>query len=137
VNHYLPYVKQWLITHLMLALLPLKTLFTESSQGVQLFVAPQFSSTSAVGHLLFQAFFTERSLCVQLLAPHTFSSVPSVPYPVCCMSFQFLVFYPGVCVCVCVFVCVCVEGVGLPRGLCWFIPGVAVGISHAAYLLTC
>jgi hypothetical protein len=27
--------------------------------------------------------------------------------------------------------------VSLSRGECWFIPGVAVGIPHAAYLLTC
>jgi hypothetical protein len=31
----------------------------------------------------------------------------------------------------------CVTGVSLFRGLCWFIPGIAVGIPHAAYLLTC
>jgi hypothetical protein len=30
----------------------------------------------------------------------------------------------------------CRAGVSLSRGLCWFIPGVAVGILHAAYLLT-
>jgi hypothetical protein len=29
------------------------------------------------------------------------------------------------------------RGVTLSRGLCCFIPGVAVGIPHAAYLLTC
>jgi hypothetical protein len=28
-------------------------------------------------------------------------------------------------------------GVSLSGGLCWFIPGVAVGILHASYLLTC
>jgi hypothetical protein len=27
--------------------------------------------------------------------------------------------------------------VSLSRGLCWFIPGVAGGIQHDAYLLTC
>jgi hypothetical protein len=28
-------------------------------------------------------------------------------------------------------------GISLFRGLCWLIPGVAVGILHATYLLTC
>jgi hypothetical protein len=28
-------------------------------------------------------------------------------------------------------------GVNLSQGLGWFIPGVAVGIPHATYLLTC
>jgi hypothetical protein len=42
--------------------------------------------------------------------------------------FQFLVYYS-------VFFS-CRAGVSLSRGLCWFIPGVAVEISHAAYLLT-
>jgi hypothetical protein len=31
----------------------------------------------------------------------------------------------------------CRAGVSLCSGLCWFIPGVAVGILHAAYLLSC
>jgi hypothetical protein len=34
-------------------------------------------------------------------------------------------------------VCACVAGFSLSRGLCWFIPGVAVGLLNAAYLLTC
>jgi hypothetical protein len=28
------------------------------------------------------------------------------------------------------------QEVNLSKGLCWFIPGVAVGILHAAYLLS-
>jgi hypothetical protein len=59
------------------------------------------------------------------------------PSPVCsrCPTlfamcpFQFLVYYS-------VFFFLRV-GVRLPRGLCWLIPGVAVGIPYAAYLLTC
>jgi hypothetical protein len=31
----------------------------------------------------------------------------------------------------------CKAEVNLSRGLCWFIPGVAVGVPHATYLLTC
>jgi hypothetical protein len=31
----------------------------------------------------------------------------------------------------------CRAGFSLSRGLCWFIPGTAVGIPHAIYLLTC
>jgi hypothetical protein len=31
----------------------------------------------------------------------------------------------------------CRAGVSLSRGLCWFIPGVAVRVPRAAYLLTC
>jgi hypothetical protein len=72
------------------------------------------------------------------------SSLPLPPSPVCsehpapsavcsfsvpCLLFSFFVFdflgfFDG-------------AGISLPRGLCWFIPGIAVGIQRAAYLLTC
>jgi hypothetical protein len=29
------------------------------------------------------------------------------------------------------------QGVSLSRGLCWLIPGVAMGVPHVTYLLTC
>jgi hypothetical protein len=51
--------------------------------------------------------------CLSSLLYYNYSTPPSL-----CVSFQFLV-YCSVCV------CVCVCGVCLPRGLCWFIPGVA------------
>jgi hypothetical protein len=49
--------------------------------------------------------------------------------PSVCVPFQFLVYYSG-------FFCG-VGSISVSRGLCWFISGVAVGIPHAAYLLTC
>jgi hypothetical protein len=48
-------------------------------------------------------------------------------FSVLCLLFSFLFFW----------VFFARQWVSLPRGLCWFIPGVAVGILHAAYLLTC
>jgi hypothetical protein len=36
-----------------------------------------------------------------------------------------------------VFCFFCEAGFSLSRRLCWFIPGVAVGLLHATYLLTC
>jgi hypothetical protein len=57
--------------------------------------------------------------------PSPFSSVLRAPRPLYCVSFSvpcllFFFFSPR-----------------LSRGLCWFIPGVAVGIPGAASLLTC
>jgi hypothetical protein len=53
------------------------------------------------------------------------------PCPSAMCPFQFCIYYPG-------FVLFfCGVGVSLFRGLCWFIPRVAVGAPHAAYLLTC
>jgi hypothetical protein len=83
-------------------------------------------------HLLFQALFTESSCGVQLLTPSPFSSALRAPCPLCCVSFSgpcllfrvFLVFFGR-------------AGVSLSWGLCWFIPGVDVGILCATYLLTC
>jgi hypothetical protein len=70
VDHYLPYFRQWLITHLLSALLPFQPLLTESSHGDQ------------------------------LLAPPLFSSVLTAPYPLHCMFlfsslFIFLYFFAG------------------------------------------
>jgi hypothetical protein len=56
-------------------------------------------------------------------------SSPLPPTPSAAGPFQFLVYYG-------VFCFVCGVGVSLSRGLCWFIPGVTVGISHDAYLFT-
>jgi hypothetical protein len=53
------------------------------------------------------------------------------PAPSAECPFQFLAYFSGF------FFFFCGVGVSLPRGLCWFIPEVAVGIPHAAYLLTC
>jgi hypothetical protein len=50
-------------------------------------------------------------------------SLCHVSFPILCLLFSFL--FCGV------------AEVSLSRGLCWFIPGVAVGISCATYLLTC
>jgi hypothetical protein len=44
VDYYLPFFRQWLITHLLLALLPFQPLFTESPSGDQLLAPPPFSS---------------------------------------------------------------------------------------------
>jgi hypothetical protein len=62
VYHYLPYLRQWFITHLLSALLPFQSLFTLSLHGDQ------------------------------LLRPPPFSSALSAPHPLCCVFlFQFLV----------------------------------------------
>jgi hypothetical protein len=97
---YLPYFRQQLITHPLLALLLFHSLFTESSSGDQ------------------------------LLAPPPFSGALRAPHPFCCMflfSSLFIIqvfFLWG-------------GGLSLSRRLCWFISGVAVGIPHATYFLTC
>jgi hypothetical protein len=44
VDCYLPYFRQQLITHPLLALLPFQPLFTESSSGAQLLASLPFSS---------------------------------------------------------------------------------------------
>jgi hypothetical protein len=44
VIRYLPYFRQWLITHPLLAFLPFQLLFIESSCGDQLLAPPPFSS---------------------------------------------------------------------------------------------
>jgi hypothetical protein len=55
------------------------------------------------------------------------------PAPSAVCSFQFLVYYP-----VFLFLFFFLQRRGHSvQGLCWFIAGVAVGIPHAAYLLTC
>jgi hypothetical protein len=51
--------------------------------------------------------------------------------PLLCVSFQFLVY----CSVFCFVYFFMVLGVSLPRGLCWFIPGVAGEIAHEAWCL--
>jgi hypothetical protein len=63
------------------------------------------------------------------LPPSLVHSVHPAPSAVCsfsvpCLLFSFVLFFCG-------------AGVSLSRSLCWFIPGVTVGIPCAAYLLTC
>jgi hypothetical protein len=58
--------------------------------------------------------------------PRPLSPELKVPCPLC--PFQLLVYYSGF---------FCGAGVSLSRGLYCFIPGVAVGVLSAAYLLTC
>jgi hypothetical protein len=87
-----------------------------------------------VGHLLFQPLFTE-SLCGdQLFASSPFSSAQSTLSSLLHVLFSSLFIIQGFFVSVFVF---CRSGVSLSRGLCWFIPGVAVVILHATYFLTC
>jgi hypothetical protein len=75
-----------------------------------------------VGLLPSQPLFTEKLHGGQLLALPPFSSALSVfPPPLLCATFQFVVYYSGVFL---------QGGFSLPRGLCWFIPGVAGGILH-------
>jgi hypothetical protein len=81
--------------------------------------------------LPFQSLFTERSHGDHLLASTPFSGALSAPHPLCCMSFSFP------CLLYIYLFIYCKVEVSLPRGLCWFIPGVAVGIPCATYLLTC
>jgi hypothetical protein len=84
-----------------------------------------------VRHLFLQALCTER-WCRELL-PRPWCA--QTPCPLCCVSFtvpclSFSFFWGGV------FFFFCSVGVSLSRSLCWFLPGVAVGIPHATYLLT-
>jgi hypothetical protein len=53
VDHYLPYYRQWLITHPLSVLLPFKPLFTESLHGGQLLAPPLFSAALSVNLSLF------------------------------------------------------------------------------------
>jgi hypothetical protein len=76
--------------------------------------------------LPFQSLFTGD----QLLAPPRLQCAQSTLAPLLHVPFQFLVYYS-------VFFFFCGAGVSLSRWLCWFIPGVAVGILCVAYLLTC
>jgi hypothetical protein len=66
----------------------------------------------------------------QLLDPPSFFGALIAPRPLCCMYFSvtcllFQYFF------------FCIAGVSLSRGLCWFIPEVAVGVLCATLLLTC
>jgi hypothetical protein len=56
-------------------------------------------------------------------------SVYPAPSAACSFSVPCLLFS--------IFFFFCMAGVSLSRGLCWVIPGVAVGKLCAAYLLTC
>jgi hypothetical protein len=97
---YLPYFRQWLITHLLSAFLPFLHLFTDSLGGDHLLVAPLFpGALLAIQPPLLYASFLFNLHCS-----------------------DFLVFFVG-------------QGVSLPRGLCWLIPGVAGGILHDTWHL--
>jgi hypothetical protein len=93
----------------------------------------QLITSSLLALLSFQSLFTESSRGDQLLVlpPSPVHSEHSAPSAACsfsvpCLLFRFF----------CFVFCFCRARVRLSRRLCWFIPGVAVGISHAAYLLT-
>jgi hypothetical protein len=96
----LPYFRQQLITCPLSALLPFQPLFTESSHGDQLLANPPFSS----------ALTAPRPLCYVLVFCSLFTQF---------FGFLFLGF---------LFFCR-VGGQSVQR-LCWFIPGMAVGIPH-------
>jgi hypothetical protein len=61
-----------------------------------------------------------------------FSGAQGAPPSLLCLLFSCLLFSFFLFV-----FCFCEVGVSLSRGLCWFIPGVAVRILRATYLLTC
>jgi hypothetical protein len=62
--------------------------------------------------------------------PLLFSPAQSAPPSLLCVLFSSLFIIQF-------FVCLfCMVGISLSRGLCRFIPGVAVGVLHAAFLLT-
>jgi hypothetical protein len=88
---------------------------------------------AAAHHPPTQALFTESLYGVQLLASPPFPDALSAPCPLCCMSFS----VPYLLSSFCFFVFLGGVGVSLSRGLCWFIPGIAVGILHSPYLLIC
>jgi hypothetical protein len=77
--------------------------------------------------LPFQLLFTGSWCGDQLLAsPCLQQWAHNTLPPLLCVSFQFLVY----CSVFWVLFCFCRIGVSVPRGLCWFIPGVDVGILH-------
>jgi hypothetical protein len=78
--------------------------------------------------LSFQSLFTETLRGDHLLAlpPSLVHSEHPAPSAACSFSVSCLLF-----------TFFCGVGVSMSRGLCWFIPGVVVGIPYAAYLLTC
>jgi hypothetical protein len=82
------------------------------------------------GHLPFQSLFTESLHGDQVLAPPSSSIVLRAPCPLCSMFLFISLFIIQVFF-------LLGGGVSLSRGLCWFIPGVAMGVPCAAYLLTC
>jgi hypothetical protein len=65
-----------------------------------------------------------------LLPPSPVHSEHPTPCATCSFSVPWLLFSFLLCF-------LLQHGVSLSRGLCWYIPGVAVGILCAAYLLTC
>jgi hypothetical protein len=56
VDRYLPYFRQWLITHLLSACLLFQAFFTESSHGDHLFALAPFSSAAAYRQSNFSGF---------------------------------------------------------------------------------
>jgi hypothetical protein len=158
VNHYLPCVQA--VAHLLpvVSHLLLEALFTESSCG-ELLLSPPFSGggtclPSTIASFVYQKVTWRAALCPSpflqwrglhagyycrlgllkvlmesssLLHPPSPMSLDH-PAPSAVCDFQFIIYYS---------VFFCVAGVNLSRGLCWFIPGVAVGVPCAAYLLSC
>jgi hypothetical protein len=85
--------------------------------------------TSLLSALLpFQPLFSESLQGDQLLAPPPFSGALTIPHPLCCVLVFSSLFIVQFC-----FVLFMVQRVSLPRGLCWFIPGVAGGIPCDAW----
>jgi hypothetical protein len=82
-------------------------------------------------HLPFQPLFTETLHAGQLLATPLFSSAHRAPHPLCFMFIFSSLFTIQFLFC---FVLFAGQGVSLSKGLCWFIPGVTVGMPHANYL---
>jgi hypothetical protein len=74
--------------------------------------------------LLFQPFVYWSSHRYQLLASPPFSCELSASCPLCCVLVFSSLFIQVFFFC---------RGVSLPRGLCWFIPGVAGEIPHVAW----
>jgi hypothetical protein len=129
VNCYLPCCRQLLICHLLSAFyyrLSLQKIHYMESNSLLPLLSP-------VGELacllLLQALFTKSSHgdSSLLLPPFPVHSEHPAPSAMC--PFQYLIYHSVLFF--------CGMGVSLSRGLCWFIPGVAVVVPRAAYLLTC
>jgi hypothetical protein len=123
VDHYLPYFKQQLITLLLSAHLPFwKFAWSSTPCSSSPASAVACQPSTSPGFVYWK--FTWRSAnCSSPLL----QCAQCTPPPVLHVAFQFLGFFfwwGG-------------GGVSLPRGLCWFVPGVAMGVPCAAYLLTC
>jgi hypothetical protein len=109
------------------AIPPVSSGACHTSATVASLAHPKLIEGSCQSYLLQPGLFIY-SLCGEVPLP--LSLELKVPQPLCYMSFSVACLLFS-------FFFFCEADVSLSRGLWWFIPGVAVGVPCAAYLLTC